>query len=260
MPWNGMLRHAMVGRALALYAAWTLATYLLEGWPRTLLRPEAVGLRLTYTLIANVVVGLIGGALLLRGPNRTQGPIWEAAGFGSARRSSVATPIGLVAGAALYVGQGAPSLDPVVVLNAFSQVLPVSAAEVVVCWSVVGGAIAATARGRGVLVSRLVAAVAASALFGLYHAAHSPPFNETGMIVLLTVVGLATSVFFFTTRDMLGTLAFHNFLALFGVVRALADAGKLEEYQQLQAPLLVMALVAIALVVAMRFSVQTRQS
>lgn len=40
------------GNALAVYALRVAATYLLEGSPRTLLRPEAAGLRLAYALLA----------------------------------------------------------------------------------------------------------------------------------------------------------------------------------------------------------------
>lgn len=247
----------MLWLALALYVVWTLATYLLEGLPRTLLRPEAVSLRLAYTLVANVVVGLAGSALLLRGLVRSGRLPPEVAGFGSLRRSAIAIVLGVALGSALYVGQGAPSLHAVVVLNAFAQVLPVSAAEAVVCWSVIAGVVTTALRGRGLLVSRGVAALVASVLFGIYHVAHSPPFNEPGMIGALSVVGLATSLFFFVSRDVFGTLAFHNFLALFGVVRALAAAGKLAEYEQVQTPLPVVAAATIALLAVIRGTVRS---
>ncbi|WP_292121712.1 hypothetical protein [Mesorhizobium sp.] len=44
---------------------------------------------------------------------------------------------------------------------------------------------------------------------------------------------------------MYATVAFHNFLGVFGVVRALAAAGKLEGFGTLQVPLLVTAVVAL---------------
>jgi membrane protease YdiL (CAAX protease family) len=80
-----------------------------------------------------------------------------------------------VLGAAVYLLPGAPSGDPIVLVNGFAQVLPVSAAEVLVCWSVVGAALEASWRSRRTPI--LPAALLASALFGLYHLAHSPPFN-----------------------------------------------------------------------------------
>ena len=234
--------------ALALYAVWAGATYALEGAPRTLVRPEAAGLRALYTLTANVLIGVVGTGLVLRHLTRLGRLTPAAAGFGSGRRSAVATGIGFGLGAGVYLAQGAPSLDPIVLVNGFAQVLPVSAAEVLVCWSVVGAAADTSWRTRR--APTLLAALLASALFGLYHLAHSPPFNSWTMIGGLTLVGLVTSVFFFVGRDVYGTIIFHNFLALFGVLHALVETGALVRYETLQAPLLITAILAIGLIAA----------
>lgn len=234
--------------ALALYGLWTGATYALEGAPGTLLRPEAASLRVLYTTVANMLIGVVGSGVVLRHLARRGRLTPSAAGFGSGRRAAATTAIGFGLGAAVYLLQGAPSLDPIVVVNGFAQVVPVSAAEVLVCWSVVGAAAGTSWRARR--ASTLVATLLASALFGLYHLAHSPPFNTWAMVGGLTLVGLATSLFFFVGRDVHGTIVFHNFLALFGVLRALLEAGALARYETLQAPLLITAILAIGLVVA----------
>jgi|SRR5215208_4188225 hypothetical protein len=52
--------------AFGLYLVWVLATYLLEGRIHTLLRPEAIGARLSYALVANVLIGISGSALAIR--------------------------------------------------------------------------------------------------------------------------------------------------------------------------------------------------
>jgi hypothetical protein len=52
--------------AFGLYLVWVLATYLLEGRIHTLLRPEAMGARLSYALVANVLIGIGGSALVIR--------------------------------------------------------------------------------------------------------------------------------------------------------------------------------------------------
>jgi hypothetical protein len=122
---------------------------------------------------------------------------------------------------------------------------------VLVCWSVVGATAEASWQSRR--APTLLAALLASASFGLYHLAHSPPFNTWAMIGGLTLVGLPTSVFFFASRDMYGTIVFHNFLALVGVLQALAETGALVRYETLQAPLLITAAFAIGLIVAMRW-------
>jgi hypothetical protein len=90
------------------------------------------------------------------------------------------------------------------------------------------------------------AALVASVLFGLYHFAHSAPFNTVEMVALLTVVGLVTSAFFFVARDVYATIVFHNFLGMFGVVQALSASGRLEAFTAVQAPLVVMALATVA--------------
>ncbi len=234
------------------YGGWVLATYALEGRRQTLLRPEATQLRLIYTVTANLLLGVLGagGILWLLSEGDILTP--ERAGFGGIGRTLIAVVIGAVLGGAFYVKQGAPSRHPVVVLNGIAQVWPVSAAEVMVCWAVVGAGVEAVLRDQGVaaLPSAVVAALIASLLFGLYHIAHSPPFNTWAMIGKLSLVGLITSVFFFVSRDIYGTIVFHNFFAIFGVLHALGRAGQFEHYQKPIPSLLLSALASLGLLIA----------
>src|SRR5215218_6746447 len=103
---------------------------------------------------------------------------------------------------------------------------------------------------RGRWVSLILAAVIASVFFGVYHFAHSPPFNTVPLVVFLSLIGLVTSVFFFVSRDVYGTIAFYNFLGIFGVIGALDASGNLTSFERPIIPLLVMAVVAVALLVA----------
>ena len=96
----------------------------------------------------------------------------------------------------------------------------------------------------------ILAAMIASVFFGLYHFGHSPPFNTVPLVVFLSVIGLVTSVFFFASRDVYGTIAFHNFLGITGVIGALESSGNLTVFERPIIPLLVMAAIAIALLVA----------
>jgi hypothetical protein len=95
-----------------------------------------------------------------------------------------------------------------------------------------------------------LAAIVASILFGVYHFAHSPPFNTVGTVVLLNVIGLITSAYFFLSRDVYGTIAFHNFVGIFGVIGALEASGNLASFERPLMPVLVMAVVAIAALIA----------
>lgn len=239
-----------IAAALGLFAVWTLATWLLEGRIETLQRPDAAADRAIYAIVANLLIGLAGAVAVLRFLIRRGHLARAAAGFGSGRPSAARLILALGLGLAFYVVQGAPSLDPVVLLNAFAQVLVVSAAEVVVCWAVVGAVVESSLKRHGLATSILGASLAASVLFGAYHFAHSAPFNTPGMVLLLTVIGLVTSAFFFAARDVYATILLHNFLGMFGVVQALAASGQLEAFARLQPPLLIMALAAIVTLVA----------
>lgn len=170
-------------------------------------------------------------------------------GFGAPVRTVIWVLVGLALGIGLYFGQGAPSTNPTVIINAYSRVFVVSVAEVLVCWAVFAGILSQATLRIG-WVSIPLAAVVASALFGLYHFAHSPPLDTFPMVALLAVVGLMTGAFFFLSRDVYATIGFHNFLGVFGVVRALSESGKLATLEVLQLPLLVTSLVALAVLVA----------
>jgi hypothetical protein len=235
--------------ATVVYLIWVLATYLLEGRILTLQRPEATGARLLYALVANILIGIGGSVLVIRFLSRVGAISRRRAGFRGLRHAVVAVVVGVALGLLIYVVQGAPSLNPVVILNAYAQVLVTSIAEVLVCWAVVGTVVESLLQGRGRWVSVILAALIASILFGIYHVAHSPPFNTVGFVLLLTVVGLFTSVFFFVSRDVYGTVAFHNFLGIFGVIQALEASGNLASFERPVIPLLVMAVVAIALLI-----------
>lgn len=233
--------------ALLLYALWAFATWFLEGRVETLLRPEATSDRAIYAVVANITVGTGLALLLLHALVRGGAMKLKASGFGAGVPSLLKLAIAFLLGFGLYGLQGAPSLNPAVLINAFSQVLVVSVAEVIVCWALVGASLEAALRGR-LRLPWLAAAVTASILFGLYHLAHSAPFNSLPMVFLLTAVGFVTSAFFFATRDVYATIVFHNFLGMFGVVQALAARGGLETLAAPQWHLIVTAAAALAVV------------
>ena len=210
-----------------------------------------MGARLVYTLVANILIGIGGSALVIRFLSRAGTISTQQAGFRGLRHAAVAVVVGGALGFVIYAAQGAPTFNPVVILNAYAQVLVVSVAEVLVCWTVVGSIAESLLRdGRGRWVSVILAAIIASVLFGVYHFAHSPPFNTVGLVVFLTVIGLVTSAFFFISRGVYGTIAFHNFFGLFGVIGALDASANLATFERPVVPLFVTAVVAIAVLIA----------
>lgn len=241
-------RNAIIA-ALVLFVIWALATWFLEGRINTLLRPDAIADRLIYILVANLLIGIIGAAIVLKFSISSGGAERANTGFGPGRPSPMWVIIGIVVGLALYFVQGAPSTHPMVIINAYAQVFAVSVAEVMVCWALVAGVLSGALGGQR-WMSSFGAAVIASVLFGLYHYGHSPPFNTIGMVGLLTVVGLVTGAFFFVSRDVYATIAFHNFMGVFGVARALKAADQLDSFTTPQIPLLVTAVVTLLILIA----------
>jgi hypothetical protein len=239
-----MSRPRVLISALAVFVVWTSATWWLEGRIHTFLRPEAAFDRALYALVANLLAGVAASLWVLQRWRDAEGLDAAGSGFGPVWRMAVAVVVGGATGLAFYVLQGAPYRHPVVVLNAFAQVFVVSAAEVLVCWSLVARAVEDALGCSG--LAKISAAFVASVMFGLYHYAHSPPFNTVGMVLLLSAVGLGTSLFFFVTQDVAGTIVFHNFLALLGVVQALDQAGVLVTFERPQPALLGMAAVTAA--------------
>jgi hypothetical protein len=237
---------------VALYVVWTALTYALEGRLRTLLRPDAVLLRFIYAIAANLVVGTVGALWLARRYVTARAVRARWLGADGGVRSVIAIVCAVLAGVGLYAAQQPPSARPVVILNGFAQVLVVSIAEVLVCWVVIGAGVQVLLRGRGRLRRTAAAGIVSALAFGLYHYAHSPPFNTMQMVALLTVIGLATSLFFALSRDVYGTIVFHNFLALTGVLRALDRAGSLATFSRPQPALLGMAAVAATTLVLLR--------
>lgn len=235
--------------ALALFLLWTASTWFLEGRLRTLLRPEAVADRIVYAVVANLLIGTLGSAIVLALAIRSGAINRADAGFGVRSPSIMWLALGAVVGLAAYVVQGAPIRDPVVIVNVFAQVFVVSAAEVLVCWAVLGS-ILESVLGAPRWLASLIAAVVASGFFGLYHFGHSPPFDTLGMVVFLAAIGLVTSAFFLVSRDIYATIVFHNFLGVIGVIQSLAAAGRLGGLATPQVPLLAMAVVTLLLLVA----------
>jgi hypothetical protein len=75
-------------------------------------------------------------------------------------------------------------LNPLVITNVFSQTLPGSIAEVIVCWSVVGVSLESLLKNKfGNIVSIILCIAVSTVFFGVYHFAHSSPFNQINIVL-----------------------------------------------------------------------------
>lgn len=235
--------------SLSIYVAWVIATYVLEGRINLLLRFDPVG-RILYVIIANIIIGTILAFWALRYMVSSGFITQDQLGF---RKSSVRTAAVIIAaavgGLAIFLLQNPASTNPMVVFNVYMQVLPVSIAEVVVCWAVIGTSFESLAK-RKVLsqdnnnkaIPILIGAVVASVLFGVYHFAHSPPFNEVSMVLFLMIPAIAPSVVYFLGRDIYAAIIIQNFLGIFGVMQTI----DLQAYSQPLFQMYVLTIPAIA--------------
>lgn len=231
---------------ITLYLIWVLATYLLEGRINLLQKTDPLG-RFTYTVVANIAIGTVIAIWLLK-PSISSGFLTiRQLGFQSIKRILIVVTIAGITGLVLFVVQHPVTLDPVVVLNIFAQTLPVSIAEVVVCWAIIGTTFESVARNNVRIISIIFGAAIATILFGLYHFAHSPPFNEPGTVLFLMYPGTLTSIVYFIGRDIYATIIFHNFQALFGVMMNV----NITSFIQPVYPILILAAVSMLVLVTL---------
>ena len=202
-----------------MFLVWTSATYLLEGRIGLLRQPTVVG-RWIYVVVANIVIGTVAAAWILRSPLISGLVSLEQLGFGRPGRTLIAVVTAALVGFAIFLLQEPVVLEPVVLLNAFAQVLQTSIAEVMVCWVAVGTSFEVLTRRKNRVISLLVAMFVADLLFGIYHFAHSAPFNNLRVALFLMIPGLATSLIYFLGRDVYATILFHNYLGMTGVMRS----------------------------------------
>lgn len=70
---------------------------------------------------------------------------------------------------------------------------------------------------RNAPILSVIGGLVSTAVFGVYHFAHSPPFNQPSMVIFLMIPATLTSLFCYIGREMYSTITTHNSLALVGV-------------------------------------------
>jgi hypothetical protein len=242
--------------AIAVYIVWLLATYLLEGRINLLQKPNPFG-RFTYAIIANILIGTIIAILSLRPSIKSRFSTLDQLGFQPIRRTLIVAAIAAIIGFFLFVAQRPASLNPIVIMNVFAQTLPTSIAEVLICWALLGVTFQSLIgkrrrikndihnNKRDRVTSIIAGAAVATVLFGIYHFAHSPPFNQPTMVLLLMYPGILTSIIYFIGRDIYAAIIFHNFQALFGVMAGIS----IEPFTRLLFPVIILGIASMFVLV-----------
>jgi hypothetical protein len=239
----------LIAIALSVYLIWVAATYILEGRIHLFQKIDPIG-RTTYVVIANIAIGTILSAIAIRYLLKAQLLKSEQLGLSRSRLRTAAIIASAAAGGlVLFMLQNPRTTEPIIVFNVFMQALPVSIAEVMVCWALIGSSCESLAKNknkRRFVSSILVGAVAASVLFGVYHYAHSPPFNQTSVVLFLMLPSIATAVTYFLGRDIYAAVIVQNFMGIFGVI---AELPNLEVFRQPMVPLYALSAVSVAALV-----------
>jgi hypothetical protein len=200
---------------LLIYIVWVLDTFLLEGSVGLFIMYQPYFL-LLYTVIANIFMGIVVPVFCLRSAFLSGAVNMFQIGFRSRRRMVIAVTITALAGYLLLVTFTSYGTRRTALLGMTASMLPVAIASVMVCWVLIGTHLQAYVRSYGAIVSITTAVPVTGILFGLSFAAHSPPLNEPGMILLATVIGVVSALFFFSVRDLYASAVFVAFaLALF---------------------------------------------
>ena len=234
--------------AILIYLMWTLATYFFEGRVDLLHKNDPVG-RLEYTIIANIVIGIVLSMIFVK--YALSAGLFSARQIGlrSITNTAILTAVTSIVGFFLFYVQGPSTLNPTAITNVFLQTLPVSIAEVIVCWVIVGASVESLANNRlGKKKTSLIAGLLISTVvFGVYHFAHSAPFNQPQVVFFLMLPGILTGVVYFLGRNIYATIVFHNFQALFGVLASVP----LSQMLQIQIPIVLLAGISIVTLIIM---------
>ena len=124
---------------IGLYLVWVFATYILEGRIELLHHNDPFG-RVMYTVITNMVIGTVIAFVTIKSAISftKEFVTLKQLGFRSIKYTVALIAIAGSIGFALFLIQHPASLNPIIIINVFSQTLPGSIAEVMVCWTVVG--------------------------------------------------------------------------------------------------------------------------
>jgi|SRR5918996_609588 hypothetical protein len=265
--------------SISVYIIWTFATYFFEGRVNLLQRVDPIG-RIEYAVVVNILIGTIFAFVMLRPSLRARFVTSKQLGFQSLRRIFTLVVIAIVIGFVLFLTSNplAGSMNATVIVNIFAQTLPTSIAEVVVCWAVVGTVFESLVRskmhGKGdnpnwknrtelhlnwtsirrkvttvsvfSLIVGGIVSIVSIVLFGIYHIAHSPPFNQPNIVLFLMIPAILTSVFYFIGREIYSTITIHNFLALIGVSGSIDVTGLTQPLY----PVLIIAFISVLVLIA----------
>jgi hypothetical protein len=199
---------------IAIYAAWLLEIFLLEGNIHLFGRFNPIGIFL-YTIIACILTGIVGPFLCIRTGFINGAVNMFQIGFRSFRRTVINCAL------TGSIGYGALLLfnpfgaDRFAFFNAFLLMLPSVIASVMICWVLAGTHIQAYVRPGGALISTSVGIMVTTALYCMATFAFFPSDVQQEAFFSSMVVGIFAALFFFAVRDVYATSLAVGFYSVF---------------------------------------------
>ena len=204
---NPALRKATIRLLLipfAVYAAWMLETFLLEGSTNLFVRFDPAGLFL-YTILACIITGMILPLLCIRKAFISGAVNMFQIGFRSFQRTILAGVLTCIIGYGAVIIFSPFGTDRLIFANAFLLLLPGAIASVMICFVLIGTHIQAFVRGGGALLSLSLGIMVTAMLFGMTIFAYFPAVIEKDTVFVLVGVGIIAGLFFFAVRDVYAT-------------------------------------------------------
>jgi hypothetical protein len=204
---NPALRKATIRLLLipiAVYAAWMLETFLLEGSMNLFMRFDPAGLFL-YTIIACIITGMILPLLCIRKAFITGAVNMFQIGFRSLRRTILAGVLTCIIGYGAVIIFSPFGTDRFMFANAFLLLLPGAIASVIICFVLIGTHIQAFVRSGGALLSLSLGIIVTAMLFGMTTFAYFPAVIVKDTVFVFVGVGIIAGLYFFAIRDVYAT-------------------------------------------------------
>jgi hypothetical protein len=189
----------------AIYTAWLLETFLLEGSMHLYERFDPPGIFL-YTIIVCIITGIVAPLLYIRKTFISGAVNMFHIGFRSLRYTFLTCffTCSICYGAVILFNPFGN--DRFAFLNAFILLLPSAIASVMMCWVLMGTHVQAFVRSGGAIVSISIGIMVTTVLFGVTTFAYFPAFPQQDMIFSSVIIGIIAAVFFFAVREVYATI------------------------------------------------------
>jgi len=200
---------------LLVYGIWVLETFLLERSPGLFAHYQPLPL-VMYMVFANIIVGIAVPVILMRSAFISGAVNMFQIGFRSPRRAILATVFTALIGYFSLITFTPYGVHRLALFNTLALMIPVAVASVMVCWVLIGTHVQAYVRSCGTVSSIIAGVLVTGIAFGISSLARSPPLNQPDDLLIMTVLGLASALFFFSIRDVYASSLF----VAFGIMAA----------------------------------------